>query len=248
MLLAARKVGVECVVAVPDHSAPGETHGDLVDLLEEAGVVVHTFPTLVASRHGLQVGNQPSSDPVGGQTPRRLRRVHVHGAWGPGQISALVAAHLIGKPVVVTAHESLTAFNIDISKSSARRRQKLLVKWLYLRYTTLFLLNSELEAGDSLPASASQRTVHFPMVDAGAPSPSRAPAARETSSRWGSWLESTPRRTLPCYSMRLDANRSALSEMGARRQAAIREELDYALIGRALLECYEAALVLNGSS
>lgn len=48
--------------------------------------------------------------------------------------------------------------------------------------------------------------------------------------------------------LELDANRSALSEIGARGQAAIREELDYTRIGRALLECYEAALVLNDSS
>jgi len=40
----------------------------------------------------------------------------------------------------------------------------------------------------------------------------------------------------------LDAERGALSRMGARGQAAVREELDYARIGQALLDAYTEAI------
>ncbi len=90
--------------------------------------------------------------------------IHIHGVWGMSSVGGLTAARIARKPIVVTAHESLTTFDIEGSRSPSRRRQKLLLKSLYLRHTTLFLLTSELEARQSLPVTAQQRTVHYPVA------------------------------------------------------------------------------------
>jgi len=122
--------------------------------------------------------------------------VHVHGVWGIGPLSGLAAGRMAGKPVVVTAHESLTAFDIDDSRSAARRRQKLLVKSLYLRYATLFVLTSDLEARDSLPPSVRQRTLHYPLVDAECKIPALRPRGERRDLRVGFLGRIAPKKNL----------------------------------------------------
>lgn len=176
MLIAAREAGVECVVVVPDHGGSESTR-TLIDILEAAGVVVHAVPTLTRPRMvAYRWGISPAQARWTARNIGGFDVVHVHGVWGIGPLSGLTIGRLAGKPIVVTAHESLTAFDIDDSRSAFRRRQKLLLKALYLRYTTLFMLTSQLEAHDSLPPSAPQRTVHYPVVHAD--TPVREPRAR----------------------------------------------------------------------
>ncbi len=196
MLLAAREVGVESVVAVPDHGGSRQSLA-LVHLLERAGVVVHTLPTLswprlVAYRWGIS----PAQATWTARHVGDFDLVHVHGVWGIGPLSGLTAGRLAGKPIVVTAHESLTAFDIDDSRSAARRRQKLLLKALYLRYATLFVLTSDLEARDSLPTFAPQRTVHYPVVYADTPVPEPRPRGEGISLRVGFLARIHPKKNL----------------------------------------------------
>ena len=199
MLLATAKAGIDNVVAVPEHhgqaAAPSQT---LIDLLEPAGVVVRSMPVIswppgVAYRWGLS----PAQSAWTARHIRDFDLVHVHGIWGTASIGGLIAGRIAGRPVVVTAHESLTAFDIDGSRSAARRRQKLLIKAAYLRYATMFVLTSDLEARTSLPSSVPQRTVHYPLVnDDPRAIPALCPRGQQRELRVGFLARIDPKKNL----------------------------------------------------
>ena len=128
MMLAARHAGVDSVVAVPEHGGSNPASRALIEQLEDAGVVVHALPVMrwprrVAYRWGISPGQALWA----ARHVKEFDVVHVHGVWGLGPLSGLAAGQIAGKPVVVTPHVSLTAFDIDSSRSASRRYQKLLI-------------------------------------------------------------------------------------------------------------------------
>ena len=194
MVLAARQADVDSVVAAPD---PGDTARAFVDELEAAGAKVHTSPTLrwpkeVAYRWGLS----PAQAVWAIRNAADFDLIHVHGVWGVGPLTGLAAAAIARKPLVVTAHESLTTFGIDNSRSVFRKRQKKLVKALYLRFTTLFVLMSDLEALESLPPAIPRRTIHLPVVQANAPIPVAPPRGEGSELRVGILGRIDPKKNL----------------------------------------------------
>ncbi len=199
MLLAARKVGVDSVVAVPQHGrlmteAPSRV---LIDLLERSGVVVKSLPALSWPRAAAyRWGISPAQARWTARHIADFDLVHVHGVWGMSPVIGLAAGRLAGKPIVVTAHESLTTFDIDGSRSASRRRQKQLLKSLYLRYATLFVLGSELESQASLPPSAHQRIVYLPLVDADGEVPALRPHREKRDLRVGFLGRVDPKKNL----------------------------------------------------
>ncbi len=198
MLLAAAKAGVDSVVAVPEHSGPdGVSSRALIDLLEPAGVVVRVMPALSWPRGAAyRWGMSPAQIAWTARHVRDFDLVHVHGIWGMAPVGGLMAGRIAGKPIVVTAHESLTTFDIDGSRSAARRRQKLLLKAVYLRYATLFLLSSELEARTSLSPAMRQRTVHYPLVDETLGLPAMRPRGQQQELRVGFLARIDPKKNL----------------------------------------------------
>ena len=198
ILIATQRAGVEQVVATAGLAAGLERARGLVESLEREGIAVESFPN---PRWPLGRSDRWSLSPplarwIAGQLPM-FDLVHAHGVWGGGPLSGLLATRLRGKPLVVTAHESLTRFYIYYSRSRARRRQKLWLKRAYLRWTTLFLLNSRLEVEDSLPTSERHRAraVHHPLVDESRPFHPRSHAAADATCWWDFWAGSTRRRT-----------------------------------------------------
>ena len=198
MLLAAAGAGVECVVAAPEHKGcDGTAARGLIDLLEPAGVTVRLMPALpwppgVAYRWGIS----PAQITWTAQHVRGFDIVHVHGIWGVASVGGLLSGRITGTPIVVTAHESLTRFDIDGSRSAARRREKLLLKRLYLRYATLFVLSSDLEVEDSLPATARYRTVYYPLVDDRCVLPALRPRGGQRELRVGFLGRIDPKKNL----------------------------------------------------
>jgi glycosyltransferase involved in cell wall biosynthesis len=172
MVLASRRAGVDHVVScteVPSSRARAE---QLYRRLEDLGIEVTTFapiqrPASLAERWSIA----PS------QVPWILRHVgefdvvHVHGVWNIGALAGLAATRLRHVPLVVTPHESMTDNDIDKSRSRARRSQKLFLKSLYMRWTDLFIVTSQLETDESLPPAAPHETIAYPLSD------SREPAA-----------------------------------------------------------------------
>jgi glycosyltransferase involved in cell wall biosynthesis len=174
VLISTQRAGVSNVVATAGTSASRRRARALTDLLECEGVVVHQFPT---------PGWPPERPDRWGLSLRQVGWVglrigdfdllHIHGAWGLSLLSGLAAATARRRPIVVSPHESFTAFDIDASRSAVRRREKLLLKRLYLRWATLFTLTSDLEVTDSLPAGKRERarSIPSPLVDPGASVP-----------------------------------------------------------------------------
>lgn len=197
MLLAAQRAGVDSVVAVPEHGGPGGASHALVDLLEQSGVAVKALPTLPWPRRAAyRWGISPAQVIWTARNIADFDLVHVHGVWGMAPLSGLAAGWMAGKPIVVTAHESLTTFDIDGSRSQARRRQKLLLKSVYMRWTTLFLLTSELEARHSLPPWIRQRTVHYPVLDGDREVPVVRPRGEGPDLRVGFLARIDPKKNL----------------------------------------------------
>jgi glycosyltransferase involved in cell wall biosynthesis len=180
MVLATQRAGVHNVlVAAGTPAARRRAHAFTAPLREE-GVRVKQFASLPwppehPDRWGLSV-------PQMGWVARNVEEfdlVHIHGVWGLALLSGLAAARLRGTRVVVTAHESFTAFDVDDSRSIVRRRQKLVLKEAYLRWAHLFVLTSQLEAEDSVPSldQGRVRVVPYPLVDAnGAIPPLKRPS------------------------------------------------------------------------
>jgi len=188
MVLATQRVGVENVLVAGGNAEARERADRFAEPLRREGVLFKQFPTLpwpreAPDRWGLSY--QQSSWVMRHVADYDL--LHIHGIWGVGLLGGLAAARWRGVPVVVTAHEALTAFDIDDSRSEARRRQKLALRALYLRWATMFVLTSELEATDSLPPSESARlrVIHYPLVDPRQPVPPLHPRGTHTELRVG---------------------------------------------------------------
>jgi glycosyltransferase involved in cell wall biosynthesis len=168
MIIASQRRGVSnTVVAAARASAP-EASAGLVGRLRAEGVTVVEFPTVASSWERAERW---------GLSPRKVRwlnreagafdAVNIHGVWGLGLVAALRAARRNEIPAVVTAHESLTSFDIDNSRSHLRRRQKLLLKRFFLSRARLFVVCSELEAASSLPDADRERlrVIPYAVVD-----------------------------------------------------------------------------------
>ena len=169
MVLATQRAGVSNAVVAAGTPDARRRANVLTEPLTCEGVEVEQFGTLPwpperPDRWGLSLSQaRLAAGHVG-----EFDLVHIHGAWGFGLLSGLTASRLRDTPVVVTPHESFTAFDIDGSRSELRRWQKLLLKRLYLRWTSLFILTSQLEVDDSLSSTETQRVrVIYPVVDSG---------------------------------------------------------------------------------
>jgi glycosyltransferase involved in cell wall biosynthesis len=176
--LAAQRAGARNVLVTGGNSATLERSRAFTDPLKEAGVEVMSFPTLPfpperPDRWGLSL---PQLKWIARHVSE-FDLIHIHGAWGLVLLSALTAASIRRIPIAVTAHESFTAFDIDDSRTPLRRREKLLLKSLYLRWATIFILGSHLEAEDSLqpPEMNRLRVVGDPLFDPDAPVPELRP-------------------------------------------------------------------------
>jgi glycosyltransferase involved in cell wall biosynthesis len=182
LLLASQGAGVENVVAVPERAGNRWRTRALIEPLRRAGVRVETFAPVSGPAELVDRWNvSPGQASWIARRAREHDAVHVHGIWGVGFVTGLAAARATGTPCVVSAHESLTAHDIDDSRTNARRRQKLVLKPLYLRWTTLFVLASQLEVDESVPSTAATRKIPFPLVDERAP----LPALRARGTRRG---------------------------------------------------------------
>ena len=124
--------------------------------------------------------------------------VHVHGVWGLTLLAALAAARLRGVPVVLTPHESLTAIDIETSRNAVRQRLKLALRALYLRWTTVFVVNSQLEADSSVPEVATDRVnvTYHPVVEPGAPQAQPRPRGADERLRVGFLGRLHPKKNL----------------------------------------------------
>lgn len=92
--------------------------------------------------------------------------VHVNYVWAWSTLVAAIAGSRAGRPVVMTAHESLTRFGIETRSGSANhktklwRQAKLCMRGFLMRYIDLIVMTSEMEQADSIKPN--ERTVVIP--------------------------------------------------------------------------------------
>ena len=122
--------------------------------LDAAGVRVLMFPRIqllpssIVSRWGI-------SRQMTGWLLRNARHydiIHVDYVWPWSTLVGAFAGFHARRPVVMTAHESLTSFDIETNSRSASHkiRAKLWMRALLMRYVDLLLMTSDMEYADSI--------------------------------------------------------------------------------------------------
>lgn len=134
------------------HSSPTGELSRLIQSVEREGVKVALFPRL-RSMHGRR-GTWGVSPRLIFWIVRHLPKydvVHLHYVWSLTTLVGAVRAHAANVPVVLTPHESLTRYDIDVtSGSTIKRRLKLAMRKLIMRRVTMVVCASDLELEDSL--------------------------------------------------------------------------------------------------
>ena len=198
MMIATQRSGVSNTVVAAGTPAARERAVTYIRRLEADGVEVGQFQA---------VSWLPGADKLGVSVKAMswlVRRVgdydlvHVHGVWGLTLLTALAAAHLRGVPVVLTPHESLTAIDIETSQNAVRRQMKLALRAVYLRWTSAFVVNSQLEADTSVPEMSADRVnvVYHPVVEQGASKAELRPRGAEERLRVGFLGRLHPKKNL----------------------------------------------------
>ncbi len=96
--------------------------------------------------------------------------IHVDYVWAWSTLIAAITGSRAGRAVVMTAHESLTRFNIekrsgsDNSKARLRMRAKLCMRTLLMRYVNLVVMTSDLEHADSRKPNERAVVIPYPVV------------------------------------------------------------------------------------
>jgi glycosyltransferase involved in cell wall biosynthesis len=170
--IAERRAGLEPTVIFTGDRRSVVSTAPARDRLQAAGIPALMFPrsrvlpSAAACRWGV-------SGPMSVWLLRNAHRydvVHVDYVWGWSTLVAAVAAARGGRPVVMTAHESLTRFNIEKrsgstnSNASLRTRAKLRMRTLLMRYIDLVVMTSELEKADSMTANERAVVIPFPVA------------------------------------------------------------------------------------
>lgn len=95
--------------------------------------------------------------------------IHVHYVWSVGTVAGVLAGLLWRRPVVMTPHESLTEFDIVVSRSRLRTVQKRAVRSLLLRSIRRVIVASELERRDSRLSTDQASVVPHPVMRSAGP-------------------------------------------------------------------------------
>ena len=98
---------------------------------------------------------------------RRFDVVHVHYVWTLSTVVGVFLGAVTRRPVVLTAHESLTRYDIDTASGSGlKRRLKLGLRRILIRHVDVVVCASPLERQDSLDPGESGVVIYHPVVEA----------------------------------------------------------------------------------
>lgn len=149
--IAAQRAGADTTFAFPMAGDPRGPLADTLDRLRNEGVEIQLFPYSPGwGAHGESWGVSFALSRWIGQHYAHYDIIHCHGAW---QMVTYVMARRAGNapPIVLTPHESMTAFDIAQSSSTLTGRLKKHLRKYYSDRLALFVMSSHLEARDSLP-------------------------------------------------------------------------------------------------
>ncbi len=144
------------------------------DRLTDEGVVVRLFPRTKLLAKAEAWGFSPRMALWMFRHLREYDVVHLQYVWCMSSICGSLLARIHRIPLVITPHESLTDYDIDVaSRSRIKRRVKLTLRRLYLRTADRLVFMSELEERDtrygSTPAQLISHAVQETPVPAEPP-------------------------------------------------------------------------------
>lgn len=164
MVVAAARQGIEIELATCDPVDAGPEL--LADYRGATGVALSAFPI---SGRAEPLARWGVSLPLLVHLWRRIPEVHVvhvHGMWTVPSILAAARARYVGVSTVLTPHETLTDFDIDVSRSPRRTRQKRALGALVLRLVDEVIFSAEIERRDSpIAKRAKSHVISHPVVD-----------------------------------------------------------------------------------
>jgi glycosyltransferase involved in cell wall biosynthesis len=176
IVVAASRQGVDVELAACD--VGGEHVGQMAAELRRESATLRPFPITGRSEPLVRWG---VSGPMLAYLYRRIPSfdiVHIHGAWSLTSLAGGVRARIAGVPSVLTPHETLTDFDIDVSRSRMRTWQKRIIGGLLVRLIDVVVFSSEIERRDSPIARAAEaRVLPHPMVDERSQRPPNAPSS-----------------------------------------------------------------------
>ena len=128
---------------------PGDSKAAL-DRLEAAGVPTHAFPRRGSSASLESWGVSLAMSIWILRKVSTFDVVHLQYVWCLSSLLGCLAAKANGIPVVLTPHESLTAYDTEVaSRSGSKKLLKKILRHLYLRTVDRIIFMSELEERDT---------------------------------------------------------------------------------------------------
>lgn len=164
IVIAAARRDVEVELAACDVGGP---HVDkAADDLASESATLRSFPITGSAEPLVRWG---VSVPMISYLWRRIPSfdvVHVHGAWSMTTLVGALRARLAGVPTVLTPHEDLVEYDINVSRTRLRARQKRIIGAQLVRSVDAVAFSSEIEARDSpIVRGADSHVLPHPVVD-----------------------------------------------------------------------------------
>jgi glycosyltransferase involved in cell wall biosynthesis len=149
-VIAEARHGSDVTLAFTRAEGPGDTTGPAIDRMRAEGVRVVAFSRSVP-------GSKAASWGISLPLFRWLFRnasafdvIHVQYVWAATTIAAALAARVRRRPVVMTPHESLTSYDIDLTSGNRLKRlAKLAFRGVVLRGIDVIAYSSDLERRES---------------------------------------------------------------------------------------------------
>jgi glycosyltransferase involved in cell wall biosynthesis len=194
-VIAEKMCGLPTVIATTVHPDGIRDSAPARDRLSSAGVATRVFP---------RVGRFSSSETWGlssGMAVWLLRKVrsfdviHLQYVWCMSSLIGCFAAKLAGVPVVVTPHESLTDYDIEVaSRSRPKRLLKMLLRQFYLRTVDRIVFMSELEKHDTFTADRETVLISHAVCERSVPPDRKAATGAEGPLRIGFLGRNIPKK------------------------------------------------------
>ncbi len=188
--IASQRAGIANTFAFGVDTGSRSTTQEAQQRLSREGVVVLPFKVLpIASYYARRWGLSLSLCRWVVGHVRGFDVVHLHQTWGLPQVVGLIAASLGRRPCVVTPNESLTDYDVQREKQLLKRG----LKQLYLRYASLIVFASPLEAADSVGTRFERKSAVLPHP---LPEASSTPGAQASATRRSARSHQTPHLTV----------------------------------------------------
>ncbi|HTU14855.1 MAG TPA: glycosyltransferase [Solirubrobacterales bacterium] len=165
-VVAESRTGLDVTVVCAGDSHASGINERAMSAMLGAGVEVLEFPRLKRSAKAQTWGLSPR---LSVWTIRNLRRfdvVHLNYVWCFTTILGSILGRLHGKPVVLTPHESLTSFDVEVTSGNpVKRFLKKLLRRIILANVDTVIYASSMESLDSRDVPHTSRQIYHPVID-----------------------------------------------------------------------------------